>query len=193
MSLWELFILAVGLSMDAFAVSVCKGLSVRELKTKHAVCVGLYFGGFQALMPLLGFFLGVQFQSLIQEFDHWIAFALLTLIGLSMIRESRGEADSLDDSFSPRAMLPLAVATSIDALAVGVTFAFLRVQILPAVTFIGVVTCALSAVGIRIGHAFGAKYKSGAELLGGVVLILIGVKILLEHLGVLDAVFFLFA
>lgn len=178
--------------MDAFAVSVCKGLSVRELKTKHMVAVGLYFGGFQALMPLLGFFLGVQFQSLIRDFDHWIAFALLSLIGLSMIRESRGEADSLDDSFSFRTMLPLAVATSIDALAVGVTFAFLQVRILPAVTFIGVVTCALSAVGIRIGNVFGTKYKSKAELLGGIVLILIGVKILLEHLGVLDAFFSLF-
>ncbi len=193
MSLWELLILAVGLSMDAFAVSVCKGLSVRELKPKNMACVGLYFGGFQALMPLLGYYLGVQFQALIQEFDHWIAFALLSLIGLSMIREARGEADSLDDSFTVRAMLPLAVATSIDALAVGVTFAFLQVRILPAVTFIGVITCALSAAGICIGHAFGAKYKSRAEILGGVVLILIGVKILLEHLGVLDAVFFFFA
>lgn len=193
MSLWELFILAVGLSMDAFAVSVCKGLSVRELKPRHMAAVGLYFGGFQALMPLIGYLLGVQFQSLIQSFDHWVAFVLLALIGAGMIRESRGEADSLDDSFTVKAMIPLAVATSIDALAVGVTFAFLQVNIVPAVSFIGVITCGLSAVGIRIGHSFGAKYKSRAELLGGVVLVLIGLKILLEHLGVLDWFFGLFA
>ena len=189
----ELFILAVGLSMDAFAVSVCKGLSVQKLKPRHMAAVGLYFGGFQALMPLIGYLLGVQFQSLIQSFDHWVAVILLALIGAGMIKESRGEADSLDDSFSAKAMLPLAVATSIDALAVGVTFAFLQVSIVPAVSFIGVITCGLSAVGIRIGHTFGVKYKSRAEFLGGVVLILIGIKILLEHLGVLDWFFGLFA
>ncbi|MGN0478039.1 MAG: manganese efflux pump MntP family protein [Hominenteromicrobium sp.] len=192
MSVWELFILAVGLSMDAFAVSVCKGLSVKSLKPKHMLIAGLYFGGFQALMPLIGYLLGVQFQSLIQEFDHWIAFVLLVLIGLSMIRESRECPDELNDSFSFKTMLPLAVATSIDALAVGVTFAFLQVSIIPAVSFIGVTTFVLSAAGIRIGHIFGAKYKSRAELIGGIVLILMGVKILLEHLGVLDWFFSLF-
>ena len=187
MSLWELLILAVGLSMDAFAVSVCKGLSVKKLKAKHMLTVGVYFGGFQALMPLLGYILGIQFQSMIQQFDHWIAFVLLVLIGLSMIKESREEAENLNDSFSFMTMLPLAVATSIDALAVGVTFAFLQVKIVPAISFIGATTFILSAIGIRI--IFGAKYKSKAELVGGIVLILMGVKILLEHLGVLDMIF----
>ena len=140
MSLWELLILAVGLSMDAFAVSVCKGLSVKKLKAKHMLIVGAYFGGFQALMPLLGYILGIQFQSMIQQFDHWIAFVLLVLIGLSMIKESREEAENLNDSFSFKTMLPLAVATSIDALAVGVTFAFLQVKIVPAISFIGATT-----------------------------------------------------
>lgn len=157
MGTWELFILAVGLSMDAFAVSVCKGLSVKKLRPKHMLIAGLYFGGFQALMPLIGYFLGVQFQSLIQDFDHWIAFVLLSLIGANMIKESRESADELNDSFGVKAMLPLAVATSIDALAVGVTFAFLQVNIVSAVSFIGVTTFILSAVGIRIGNIFGAK------------------------------------
>lgn len=186
MGTWELFILAVGLSMDAFAVSVCKGLSVKKLRPKHMLIAGLYFGGFQALMPLIGYFLGVQFQSLIQDFDHWIAFVLLSLIGANMIKESRESADELNDSFGVKAMLPLAVATSIDALAVGVTFAFLQVNIVSAVSFIGVTTFILSAVGIRIGNIFGAKYKSRAELVGGIVLILMGLKILLEHLGVIS-------
>ena len=186
MELWELFVLAVGLSMDAFAVSICKGLSVRELKPKHALTVGVYFGGFQMLMPLIGFALGVRFQSFITSIDHWIAFVLLGLIGANMIRESREhDEENLSDSFSFGAMLPLAVATSIDALAVGVTFAFLQVSILPAVCFIGATTFVLSCIGIKIGHVFGLKYKSRAELFGGAVLILMGIKILLEHLGVL--------
>ena len=186
MGLVELFIIAVGLSMDAFAVSVCKGLSVRELKPRHALTVGAYFGGFQMLMPLIGFALGVRFRSLIMSIDHWIAFVLLGLIGANMIRESREhDEENLSDSFSFGAMLPLAVATSIDALAVGVTFAFLQVSILPAVCFIGATTFILSCIGIRIGHVFGLKYKSRAELFGGAVLILMGTKILLEHLGVL--------
>ena len=186
MGLLELFVIAVGLSMDAFAVSICKGLSVRELKPKHALTVGVYFGGFQMLMPLIGFALGVRFQSFITSIDHWIAFVLLGLIGANMIRESREhDEENLSDSFSFRTMLPLAVATSIDALAVGVTFAFLQVSILPAVCFIGATTFVLSCIGIRIGHVFGLKYKSRAELFGGAVLILMGIKILLEHLGVL--------
>lgn len=186
MGLLELFVIAVGLSMDAFAVSICKGLSVRELKPKHALTVGVYFGGFQMLMPLIGFALGVRFQSFITSIDHWIAFVLLGLIGANMIRESRKQdEENLSDSFSFGAMLPLAVATSIDALAVGVTFAFLQVSILPAVCFIGATTFILSCIGIRIGHVFGLKYKSRAELFGGAVLILMGTKILLEHLGVL--------
>lgn len=186
MGLLELFVIAVGLSMDAFAVSICKGLSVRELKPKHAFTVGVYFGGFQMLMPLIGFALGVRFQSFITSIDHWIAFVLLGLIGANMIRESREQdEENLSDSFSFGTMLPLAVATSIDALAVGVTFAFLQVSILPAVCFIGATTFILSCIGIRIGHVFGLKYKSRAELFGGAVLILMGTKILLEHLGVL--------
>ena len=186
MGLLELFVIAVGLSMDAFAVSICKGLSVRELKPKHALAVGVYFGGFQMLMPLIGFALGVRFQSFITSIDHWIALVLLGLIGANMIRESREQdEENLSDSFSFGTMLPLAVATSIDALAVGVTFAFLQVSILPAVCFIGATTFILSCIGIRIGHVFGLKYNSRAELFGGAVLILMGIKILLEHLGVL--------
>ena len=186
MGLLELFILAVGLSMDAFAVSVCKGLSVTKMEPKHALLCGAYFGGFQALMPALGYLLGSQFESMITRIDHWIAFVLLGLIGANMIRESREQdEENLSDSFSFGAMLPLAVATSIDALAVGVTFAFLQVSILPAVCFIGATTFILSCIGIRIGHVFGLKYKSRAELFGGAVLILMGTKILLEHLGVL--------
>ncbi len=193
MSLFELFILAVGLSMDAMAVAICKGLSVRKLKMSHALITGLYFGGFQAAMPVLGYFLGRQFQSYITNVDHWIAFVLLALIGANMIKESCGETEEVNASFSPRAMLPMAVATSIDALAVGVTFAFLQVNIVPAVTFIGVITFSLSMVGVWIGHVCGARFKSRAELVGGIVLILMGLKILLEHLGVLDWFFGLFA
>ena len=185
MSFFDLFVLAVGLSMDAFAVSVCKGLSVRQLKISHACTAGLYFGGFQFLMPLIGYLLGSQFQQYITSIDHWIAFILLALIGANMIKESRGEAEQLNDSFSFLTMLPLAIATSIDALAVGITFAFLQVSILPAVTFIGCTTFVLSAIGIKIGHVFGTRYKSRAEMIGGIVLIAIGCKILLEHLGIL--------
>ena len=185
MGLWELFLVAVGLSMDAFAVSVCKGLSVSRVQVKHSLICGAYFGLFQALMPLLGWLLGVQFQSMITSIDHWIAFVLLAVIGVNMIRESREEGEDVDCSFTPRAMLPLAVATSIDALAVGVTFAFLKVLILPAVTFIGVTTFLLSAVGVRVGAVFGARFRSGAELAGGVILVLMGLKILVEHLGLL--------
>ena len=186
MSLLELFLIAVGLSMDAFAVSICKGLSVRKARVSHMLCVGLYFGGFQALMPAVGYLLGTQFASFIESVDHWIAFVLLGFIGANMIREALGrEEESLDDSFSVKTMIPLAVATSIDALATGVTFAFLRVNIVPAVLFIGCTTFALSALGLKIGNVFGAKYKSRAELFGGAVLVLMGCKILLEHLGVL--------
>ena len=185
MGFWELFLVAVGLSMDAFAVSVCKGLSVPRVQLRHSLICGAYFGLFQALMPLLGWLLGVQFQTMITSIDHWIAFALLSVIGINMIRESREQGEEVDCSFTLRAMLPLAVATSIDALAVGITFAFLKVLILPAVTFIGVTTFLLSALGVRVGAVFGARFRSGAELAGGVILVLMGLKILLEHLGVL--------
>ncbi|MBQ1453563.1 MAG: manganese efflux pump [Ruminococcus sp.] len=183
MSYLELFVIAVGLSMDAFAVSICKGLSVRRLRPRHNLICGLYFGGFQALMPVIGWLLGRQFESLIKSIDHWIAFALLVLIGANMIREAvKNEEENLNDSFSPKTMLPLAVATSIDALAVGVTFAFLDVSIVPAVSMIGATTFILSAVGVKIGNVFGAKYKSKAELVGGIVLVAMGIKILIEHL-----------
>lgn len=186
MTFVELFLIAVGLSMDAFAVSVCKGLSVPKVKKKHMLIVGLYFGGFQALMPLIGYILGANFQTLIVSIDHWIAFILLVLIGVNMIHEAIGEEEEeLDDSFGFRAMLPLAIATSIDALAIGVTFAFLDVQILPAIILIGITTFVLSVIGILCGNLFGAKYKSAAEIAGGVVLVLLGLKILLEHLGIL--------
>lgn len=187
MNLWELFVIAVGLSMDAFAVSICKGLSVERVTWKHALLCGAYFGGFQALMPMLGFLLGTQFRDLITNIDHWIAFVLLALIGANMIKESFGkETEELNASFTFRTMLPLAIATSIDALAVGVTFAFLNIGtlIVAAVLFIGAITFAFSFVGVRVGSAFGMKFKSKAEFFGGAVLILMGVKILLEHLGV---------
>lgn len=186
MNTWELLAIAVGLSMDAFAVSVCKGLSVQKVTPKHLLITGLYFGGFQALMPLIGYLLGIRFQTTIESMDHWIAFVLLAFIGGNMIREALTEdEEEQNDNFSFRVMLPLAVATSIDALAVGVTFAFLNVTILPAVSFIGSVTFILSAAGIILGNIFGTRYKSKAELAGGVILILIGLKILLEHLGIL--------
>ena len=183
MRLYELFIIAVSLSMDAFAVSVCKGLSVGRPRLGHCLICGSWFGGFQALMPLIGWLLGVRFQGLIVSVDHWIAFVLLGLIGFNMVRESRGgEAEELDSSFGLRAMLPLAVATSIDALAVGVTFAFLQVDnIVLAVAFIGVTTFVLSAAGVRVGSVFGSRFKSRAELAGGLILIGMGVKILVEH------------
>ena len=187
MGMLELFLIAVGLSMDAFAVSVCKGLSVKKAQLKHALCVGAYFGGFQALMPLIGYLLGTQLESFIVSVDHWIAFVLLGFIGGNMIREalSKDEEEALNDSFTFKVMLPLAVATSIDALATGVTFAFLRVNIVAAVAFIGGITFTLSAIGLKVGNVFGVKYKSRAELFGGVVLVLMGLKILLEHLGIL--------
>ena len=185
MSPLELFIIAVGLSMDAFAVSICKGLSVRKAELKHALCVGAYFGGFQMLMPLIGYLLGKQFESMITSIDHWIAFVLLAIIGANMVRESFGEDEKLDDSFTFKAMLPLAVATSIDALATGVTFAFLNVNIAYAVSFIGATTFILSAIGLKIGNVFGTRYRAISERIGGITLILMGLKILLEHLGLL--------
>lgn len=186
MSLWELTLIAVGLAMDAFAVSICKGLAVSRVTPRHALTAGLYFGGFQALMPLIGFLLGRQFQTLITRFDHWIAFVLLGVIGLNMCREAlSGEEEDVSASFGARAMLPLAVATSIDALAVGVSLAFLQVDIVPAVSLIGVVTLVLSCAGVGLGSVFGMRFKARAEFFGGAVLILMGLKILLEHLGIL--------
>lgn len=183
MSLLELFIIAVGLSMDAFAVSICKGLSMRQMNLKNALIIGAYFGGFQALMPLAGYLLGVSFQQTITAYDHWIAFILLGVIGANMIKEAcDSEEEACDASVAVRDMLVLAVATSIDALAVGVTFAFLKVQILPAISFIGCTTFILSMIGVKVGTVFGCRYKSKAEFAGGVILVLMGIKILIEHL-----------
>jgi len=184
MGIAELFILAVGLSMDAFAVAICKGLSLKKITLKNSLWVGLWFGTFQGLMPLIGFLLGTQFRDKIVAVDHWISFVLLGIIGGNMIKEalSDDEEDNCGD-LSYRAMFPLAVATSIDALAVGVTLAFINVEnIWLSVGFIGIITLVLSAVGVKIGNMFGKKYKSKAELAGGIILILLGIKILVEHL-----------
>lgn len=188
MGLLELFLIAVGLSMDAFAVSVCKGLSTQKLKIKHYLIIGAWFGGFQALMPTVGYFLGSTFEKYITSYDHWIALVLLGFIGGNMIREGLSkEEEKANDSFAAKTMVVLAVATSIDALAVGITFALLPdVNIVAAVTFIGAITFIISALGLKVGNIFGMKYKSKAEIVGGVILILIGVKILLEHLGVIN-------
>ena len=194
MSFPELFLIALGLSMDAFAVSVCQGLSLPRLRVRYALLVGLYFGIFQAVMPLLGWELGDYFQEAIVSVDHWIAFGLLTLLGVNLIREAANQDENIDSEifqnisgiqkqiFAPSTMLPLALATSIDALAVGVTFAFLEVPILPAITLIGVTTLLLSMIGTAAGHLFGLRLKARAEIAGGVILIFMGVKILAEHL-----------
>ena len=186
MDLIELFLIAVGLSMDAFAVSVCKGLAMPKCTFKKAAIVGLWFGGFQALMPAIGYILGAQFQETIASIDHWIAFVLLALIGGNMIHEALdNDEEEADASLDVKTMFLLAVATSIDALAIGITFAFLKVNIIPAVCFIGIVTFIISFAGVKIGNVFGARYKNKAEIVGGVILILLGLKILLEHLGFL--------
>ncbi len=185
MSFWELFLIGVGLSMDAFAVSVCKGLSVQKVRARHMLLCGAYFGAFQALMPAAGYFLGSRFSAAITRMGHWVAFFLLAFIGLNMIRESFSGQEQANDDFSPAAMLALAVATSIDALAVGVAFAAVQAAILPAVALIGGTTFAISAAGVRIGAVFGARWHAPAERAGGAVLLFIGLKILLEGLGVL--------
>ena len=185
MSFWETFVIAVSLSLDAFAVSVCKGATVKKATAKHLLSAGLYFGGFQAVMPLLGYTLGLRFQVLISQVDHWIAFTLLVAIGAGMIYESIKPGEGVDGSFGWRAMVPLAFATSIDALAVGISFALLSVDILTAISLIGAVTLVLSAAGVWVGNRFGGTCKAKAERTGGIVLILMGVKILLQHLGVL--------
>ena len=186
MDLLTLLTLAVGLAMDAFAVSICKGLTMREKVLKKGIIVGLWFGGFQALMPTIGFFLGTQFKDQITSIDHWIAFVLLGLIGINMVKEAlSNDEEQADDSIAVKEMFMLAVATSIDALAVGITFAFLNVHIVSAASMIGVCTFLISFVGVKIGNIFGTKYKSKAELAGGIILILLGFKILFEHLHIL--------
>ena len=188
MGLLELILIALGLSMDAFAVALCKGFGMTKLRLRNTAVIALFFGGFQAVMPLLGWLLGKQFQRYITKIDHWIAFGLLCFVGGKMLYEVlKKDACPKEngDSLNIKELLVLAVATSIDALAVGITFAFLQVSIIPAVSLIGAITFVLSAAGVCIGHEFGSRLKSKAELAGGIVLILIGVKILLEHLGIL--------
>lgn len=188
MGLVELFIIAVGLSMDAFAVSICKGLSLGKIKPKHMCIAGLWFGGFQALMPAIGYFLGSFFADMVTKYAHWVAFILLAFIGGNMIKESfeKDECENCGDAaMDVKTMFLLAIATSIDAMAVGVSFAFLKVELVPAVTFIGIITFVCSGVGVKIGSIFGSKYKSKAELAGGIVLIIMGLKTLLDGLGIL--------
>lgn len=184
MSLTELIILAAGLSMDAFAVSVCKGLSMPQLNWRRAAAVGCYFGGFQAAMPVIGYYLGYHFKDAIASVDHWIVFILLSIIGISMIKEALSPEDSelLDPGLDFKTMIILALATSIDALAVGITFAFLQVKLLPAAALIGIITFCLSAAGVKAGHMFGARFRGPAEMIGGMILLLMGTKILIEHL-----------
>ena len=185
MSFLDIILLAIGVSMDAFAVSIAKGLATQQLRPKHYASVALWFGGFQALMPVLGYFLGANFASIVEHYDHWIAFALLALIGGKMIYDTLAggdEEDATGADFRFKTMLVLAIATSIDALAIGVSLAFLKVNIWSAIAFIGVTTALFSAFGLHLGNIFGNRYKHGAELLGGIVLVLIGAKILVEHL-----------
>ena len=188
--LMELFLIGVGLSMDAFAVSICKGLAMEKVNKKQAFIIGLYFGGFQALMPLIGWFLGIRFQQYITSIDHWIAFVLLVFIGGKMIVEAVRDPDveeigKKDPPLDHKEMFLLAVATSIDALAVGITFAFLDTPIVEAPVIIGLTTFFLSILGVVVGNFFGTRYKKKAEIVGGIILVAIGVKILIEHLGIL--------
>ena len=185
MSIIELLILSVALAMDAFAVSICKGLALKEVKVKYLFLAGVWFGGFQALMPVIGYFCGSKFANKVDKYDHWIAFIILVLIGASMIKESGDKEEEANSNMDVKTMFFLAIATSIDALTVGITFAFLDVNIVVAVLSIGVITFAISAMGVKIGSIFGDKYKSKAEILGGVVLIIIGAKTLLTGLSII--------
>ena len=186
MGVAEIILISISLAMDAFAVSICKGLSMQHMDWKKAIIIGLYFGIFQALMPTIGYFLGIGFQSLVVSVDHWIVFILLLFIGGNMIKESFNEEDSnTNDDISVKSMLILAIATSIDALAVGITFAFLETNIIFAFSLIGIITFVLSIIGVKIGNKFGNRYETKAQVAGGVILILIGFKILLEHLNIL--------
>ncbi len=189
MGFLELFLIGIGLSMDAFAVAVCKGLNMRKIKYSHTLIIACFFGGFQALMPLIGWFLGSQFESYITSIDHWIAFVFLAFIGFNMIKESLSEeekaTENVEEKLDIKELLVLSIATSIDALAVGITFAFLKIDILSAITLIGCTTFVLAIIGVLIGYNFGSRYQSKAQFAGGVILVLIGLKILLEHLGIL--------
>lgn len=186
MGILEVILIGIGLAMDAFAVSICKGLSMNKLDWKKAIIIALYFGIFQALMPIIGYLLGATFQDLVTSIDHWIVFVLLSIIGGNMIKESfDDEVEKRNDSVDFKTMIVLAIATSIDALAVGITFAFLKANIALSVIFIGIITFLISLFGVKIGNKFGDKFQNKAELIGGIILILIGLKILLEHLGIL--------
>ena len=183
MGIIEILLIAVGLAMDAFAVSVCKGLAMKKLNWEKAIIIALYFSIFQALMPILGYLLGIAFESIITQIDHWIAFVLLLIIGIKMINEVfKEEKQSYDDSVNFKVMLVLSIATSIDALAVGITFAFLNTNIILAVSIIGIITFLLSLLGVKIGNRFGNKYEKKAQIIGGIILIIIGIKILIDHL-----------
>lgn len=185
MSLLEIILISIGLAMDAFAVAICKGLAMKHGSTKKGIIIALYFGIFQALMPFIGFILGIKFEKAIEILDHWIAFILLSAIGINMIKESlKNENNNIDDDVSFKSMFILALATSIDALAVGVTFAFLRVEIIIPLISIGVITFAISFLGVKIGNKFGSRLKNKSEILGGIILIFMGLKILLDHLGI---------
>ena len=187
MEIFEVLLISLGLAMDAFAVSVCKGLSMEKMNWKKAIIIGLYFGLFQALMPVLGYFLGTAFEQFITSIDHWIAFALLGAIGRNMIKESFNKnSENCNDNIDIKTMVILAIATSIDALAVGITFACLRINIVLPVISIGIITFILSVIGVKIGNKFGDKYENKAEFIGGLILILLGIKILLEHLGIIN-------
>ena len=186
MSLIEIILLSIGLAMDAFAVAICKGLSMKKMNWKNAIIIALYFGVFQALMPVLGYFLGTTFENLVTSIDHWLAFILLVAIGGNMIKEAFSkDEEGKDDRIDFKTMIVLAIATSIDALAIGITFAFLNVNIMLSVSCIGIITFAISLIGVKIGNRFGDKFQNKAELLGGIILIILGLKILLEHLGIL--------
>ena len=186
MGITEVALIGVGLAMDAFAVSICKGLAMKKMNWEKAIIVGLYFGIFQALMPVVGYFLGTTFESLITKIDHWIAFILLILIGTNMLKEAFGsDCENCNDSVDFKTMILLAIATSIDALAIGITFGFLNVNLPLSITIIGIITFLLCVIGVKVGNKFGDKYQKKAETAGGIILILMGLKILLEHLGVL--------
>ncbi len=186
MELISILLIGVGLAMDAFAVAICKGLSMKKLEIKKAIIIALYFGIFQAGMPVIGYFLGTAFEAQVTQVDHWIAFILLSIIGINMIKEAFGcDCEDANDKVDFKTMIVLAIATSIDALAIGITFAFLKTNIALAAVAIGVITFVLSLIGVKIGNKFGNKYQKNAEIFGGIVLILIGVKILIEHLGII--------
>lgn len=186
MGILEIVVISIGLAMDAFAVSVCKGLSMKKMNWKNAIIIAFYFGAFQALMPVIGYFLGTTFSGFVESIDHWIAFILLAIIGGNMIKESTDdEVEKRNDKVDFKTMIGLAIATSIDALAVGITFAFFRINLFSAILCIGIITFILSLIGVFIGNKFGDKFQNKAELAGGIILIIIGLKILLEHMGII--------